>query len=176
MRHRSEPPSQGTNDDASASSSDGDDVFSALSKKRKIGEKDKVSHDTSEGTNTENQTKDSGDKIPQLPRHLPPPTTSSNKRHHGAVSETRKAKMDALLLELEAEKVRKAKEPMRSRREFRPEKKGSFVEPGEEHLTTNIFVGNLSPSITEEQLTDLFRQFGTIIFGVFFGQVYHEIQ
>jgi U2-associated protein SR140 len=37
---------------------------------------------------------------------------------------------------------------------------GSFVQPGEEHLTTNIFAGNLAPSITEEQMTDLFRQFG----------------
>lgn len=159
MRHRSGPSSQGTNDDASASSSDDDDVFSVLAKKRKIGDKEKASNDSKEETTTENASKNSG---PKLPRHLPLPTTSSNKRHHGAVSETRKAKMDALLLELEAEKMRKTTEPRK--REFRPEKKGSFVEPGEEHLTTNIFVGNLSPSITEEQLTDLFRQFGTRIF------------
>jgi RNA recognition motif-containing protein len=37
---------------------------------------------------------------------------------------------------------------------------GSYVDPGDEDSTTNIFVGNLAPSITEEQMTDLFRQFG----------------
>ena len=37
---------------------------------------------------------------------------------------------------------------------------GSYVEPGMEHLTTNLFVGNLDPTTTEEELTDAFRQFG----------------
>ena len=41
-----------------------------------------------------------------------------------------------------------------------PRKKGSWVEPGMEHLTTNLFVGNLDPMTTEEELTDAFRQFG----------------
>ncbi|ACI64891.1 predicted protein, partial [Thalassiosira pseudonana CCMP1335] len=39
---------------------------------------------------------------------------------------------------------------------------GSYVEPGQEHLTTNIFVGNLDPMSTEEELTDVFRQFGDL--------------
>ena len=39
---------------------------------------------------------------------------------------------------------------------------GSYVEPGQEHLTTNIFVGNLDPCTTEEELTDVFREFGEI--------------
>lgn len=43
---------------------------------------------------------------------------------------------------------------------FAPQKKGSYVEPGQEHLTTNLFVGNLDPMTTEEELTDVFRQFG----------------
>ncbi len=43
---------------------------------------------------------------------------------------------------------------------YAPQKKGSYVEPGMEHLTTNIFVGNLDPTTTEEELTDAFRQFG----------------
>ncbi len=43
---------------------------------------------------------------------------------------------------------------------YAPMKKGSYVEPGMEHLTTNIFVGNLDPMTTEEELTDAFRQFG----------------
>ena len=66
------------------------------------------------------------------------------KRHHKP-NDDRKAKMDALLEELEAEKDKVSKGPHR----FVPEKKGSFVDPSEEHLTTNIFVGNLAPSITE---------------------------
>ena len=41
-----------------------------------------------------------------------------------------------------------------------PDKKGSYCEPGTEHLTTNIFVGNLDPCTTEEELTEAFRQFG----------------
>jgi len=43
-----------------------------------------------------------------------------------------------------------------------PVKMGSYVEPGQEHLTTNIFVGNLDPMTTEEELTDAFRQFGDL--------------
>jgi hypothetical protein len=66
------------------------------------------------------------------------------KRHHKP-NDDRKAKMDALLQELEAEKQKVSMEPSR----FIPEKKGSFVDPAEEHSTTNIFVGNLAPSITE---------------------------
>jgi len=29
-----------------------------------------------------------------------------------------------------------------------------------EHLTSNLFVGNLDPMTTEEELTDCFRQYG----------------
>lgn len=43
---------------------------------------------------------------------------------------------------------------------FAPDKKGSYVEPGMEHLTSNLFVGNLDPMTTEEELTDCFRQYG----------------
>lgn len=117
-------------------------------------------------------------------------TLSSAKRHHGAISDTRKAKMDALLLELQSEKsISDNPNQRRGSRDIRndsqrkpstmmdgdslshngsvlvPDKKGSFVEPGEELETTNIFVGNLAPSITEEEMTDLFRQFGEIFFG-----------
>jgi hypothetical protein len=80
-------------------------------------------------------------------------TTSSMKRHHVTLTDARKRKMDALLEELEHEKIRS------SHQKNQPTK-GSFVQPGEENSTTNLFVGNLAPSITEEQLTDLFSQFG----------------
>ena len=79
------------------------------------------------------------------------------KRHHKELSDSRKAKMDALLQELEQEK--KKIKPGRDRA-FVPVKKGSYVDPGDEHITTNIFVGNLAPTLTEEEVTALFRQFG----------------
>jgi U2-associated protein SR140 len=72
--------------------------------------------------------------------------------------------MDAILLELERDKgrVQHPSEPSASRggSQNTARKKGSFVDDGDEHITTNIFVGNLAPSITEEQMTELFRQFG----------------
>jgi U2-associated protein SR140 len=89
---------------------------------------------------------------------LPAAVTSSMKRHHKP-SDTRKAKMDALLLELQEEK---GKQKNLDPRQFVPEKKGSFVGPGEEKLTSNLFVGNLAPSITEEHLSNLFSQFGDL--------------
>ena len=102
---------------------------------------------------------------------------SSNKRHHH-VNAARQAKMDALLQELQTAKPSEL--PHRGGRDdsyygsihdgendfhgygdrFAPQKKGSYVEPGMEHLTTNLFVGNLDPMTTEEELTDCFRQFG----------------
>lgn len=71
---------------------------------------------------------------------LPVAVTSSMKRHHKP-NDTRKAKMDALLLELEIEK---GKQKNRDPNRFIPEKKGSFVQPGEEKLTSNLFVGTSS--------------------------------
>jgi hypothetical protein len=126
------------------SSSGEEDAFSALSRKTKKRQKSgsdnqPSSGDRSTGTSSGNK-KLSPAKAKKL---LPVALTSSMKRHHKP-NEIRKAKMDALLQELEAEKNKMPKE-----HRFVPEKKGSFVEPSEEHLTTNIFVGNLAPSITE---------------------------
>jgi hypothetical protein len=78
------------------------------------------------------------------------------KRHHVVLSDTRKAKMDALLMELEVAKQKASKLPPARKRGIQ----GSFCDPGEEHMTTNIFVGNLPPTMTEKRLTDLFQQFG----------------
>jgi U2-associated protein SR140 len=134
------------------SSSDEEDAFSALQSRATKGKagraKSKPGHiavSNASGVDTALYT-------PVAPA-LPTVNTSSMKRHHGS-SDSRKAKMNALLQELEAEKITSSNLP------FVPQKKGSFVQPGQEHLTTNIFVGNLAPSITEEQMTDLFRQFG----------------
>lgn len=102
-------------------------------------------------------------------------------RRHHHINAARQSKMDALLAELSSTKPT---DPGRSvgggddygclhdhERDrnggndfdhFAPQKKGSYVEPGMEHLTTNIFVGNLDPTTTEEELTDAFRQFGDL--------------
>lgn len=106
-----------------------------------------TSRESSSSINSQRQPQQ---RVPKLS------VTSSMKRHHKP-SDSRKAKMDALIQELEAEKDQQI--PKKTRR-FVPEKKGSFVDPGEEHLTTNIFVGNLAPSIAEEDLSHLFSQFG----------------
>ncbi|KAL7569685.1 hypothetical protein ACA910_008336 [Epithemia clementina (nom. ined.)] len=116
-------------------------------------------------------------------------TTSSMKRHHKELSQGRKAKMDAVLQELQTEQQQE-KDPPRHHHhkkikssvakllssssssssslaavvsQLPPLRKGgSHVEPGEEHLTTNIFVGNLAPNLTEEALQQLFGQFGEL--------------
>jgi RNA recognition motif-containing protein len=155
IRRRGNEPQE----DDSSSSEGGDDAFAVLSRKsakRPRNDSDTFSPADINDTSGNLKTKGKPPKQQKLPISL----TSSMKRHHKP-SDTRKAKMDALLQELEAEKERN---PTQSKR-FAPEKQGSYVELGEEHLTTNIFVGNLAPGITEEQLSDLFLQFGEIRFG-----------
>lgn len=164
----------------SESSSDEEDAFAAMSKRR--SKKDSTKQPTKTSLSQQEQKKQDENKNEKTTAKtivLPASTTSSMKRHHLTTNESRKAKMDALLLELEAEKQFHSNHPNSNRNSnggsnnsgfddhqnnkkggFVPDKKGSFVDPGEEHLTTNIFVANLAPSITEEQLTDLFRQFG----------------
>ena len=77
--------------------------------------------------------------------------------------------MDVFLSELqEAEDQILCNRPTQQyEKEFIPEKRGSFVEDGEEFSTTNMFVANLSPSVTEEALTELFSQFGEIIIYIY---------
>ncbi len=69
--------------------------------------------------------------------------------------------MDALLQEL---KETPLSEQNADRKNKLLDRAGSHCLPGEEEYTTNIFVGdNLSPTTTEEELTDLFRQFGALL-------------
>lgn len=71
--------------------------------------------------------------------------------------------MDALLQELQETPIQMSSSKV-SHKSIKapPEKMGSYCFPGEESSTTNIFVGNLSPLTTEEQLSDIFRQFGDL--------------
>ena len=147
IRRRGGPPQE----EESSSEEEGD-AFSALSsqnnKTKAPAAKPKTATDTTAASTENNITT-------KPPASLPVKNTSSMKRHHG-MTDSRKAKMDALLQELQVDNASASQR----QRSFVPEKKGSFVQPGEEHLTTNIFVGNLAPSITEEMMIDLFRQFG----------------
>ena len=158
MRRRLGPPSASSNQRDEDSSSD-EDVFSKLSrkeKKQKTNPSVKVKQQPEEG----NKSAAAPAGPLQLANpSLPLPMTSSMKRHHKEMSDSRKAKMDALLQELEQEK--KNVDTGRDRA-FVPVKKGSYVDPGDEHITTNIFVGNLAPTLTEEEVTALFRQFGRV--------------
>jgi RNA recognition motif-containing protein len=132
------------------SSSDEEDAFSALNTKHKLPP----------GISTRKADTSQSQATAKLPASV----NSSMKRHHVELSDSRKRKMDALLSELEYEKNNISIKPHR----FVPEKKGSFVEPGEELLTTNIFVGNLSPTLTEEQVAEVFRHFGEPGFALVF--------
>lgn len=156
-RHRrGDPPPE------SSSSSDEEDVFSSLKlKKRRVtGADDEVKHASAANVPTTSQVSESSEASNKpATNNLPvkAPVTSSMKRHHGAISSSRKAKMDALLQELNAEKINVNQKPPSSQRVS-----GSFVQPGEENITTNLFVGNLAPHLTEEQVYDVFVQFGEI--------------
>lgn len=113
------------------SSSDEEDGFAKLSKKGKKDKKGRARSASKDDILSKKVTSPT----------LPASTTSSMKRHHVGGNDARKAKMDALLMELEAEKSMNPIVTTDRGRGFVPDKKGSFVDPGDEHLTTNIFVG-----------------------------------
>jgi hypothetical protein len=182
MRHRASSKTDNNFDQ----SSDEDDAFTALSRKRKGEAKSKDSALKKLTTKDKTESEDSSVNqkaqienqiISQAPVVIA--QTSSTKRHHGEVSDVRKAKLDAILLELEADTSKVASATpahVHHRRGGNTHQRniadseqyhrtgGSFVDPGDELITTNIFVGNLAPSITEEQMTELFRQFGETYF------------
>lgn len=171
MRRRAGPPpgaQQNNNEDDSSSSEE--DVFSKLSRKHQKKKQKKNPPSRESDDNKQQEQKQQQTTAPSINQDakpapaavnnpaLPLATTSSMKRHHKEMSGSRKAKMDALLQELEQDK--KHIDHTTVSRERQPMKKGSFVDPGDEHITTNIFVGNLAPTLTEEEVTNLFRQFG----------------
>jgi hypothetical protein len=141
-------------------SSEEEDAFSSLALKTKKKETPQqvlelASNKTSTNTSSNSDIRER-DEAGSLP--IVPSTTSSMKRHHGVMSDSRKAQMDALIQELKGEKT----STPRYNREFAPEKKGSYVEPGEEQYTTNLFVGNIAPHLTEPQIVGLFERFGPL--------------
>lgn len=176
MRHRNGPPPD------QSSSSEEDDVFSALSRKRKGSSAASISgmsFSKKQATSVvlgEDKVEGPLFEVTQpFNKGTVAAGTSSTKRHHGVVSDARKAKMDAVLLELEAEKNRAtvSERPRGNAAPDRNQTRGSFVDPGDEYQTTNIFVGNLAPTITEEQVTDLFRQFGEHSYMTFYFLCVH---
>ena len=167
-------------DNDSSSSEEENDAFATLGnkgKKRTLAsalsndDTDKISRQESNAGNNGSTNNDESSALPAV-------DTSSNKRHHH-LSAARKSKMDAMLFELQTSQQqpitdhhdnntvdygRIDDEAAYSYSYGRPNKLGSYVEPGQEHLTTNIFVGNLDPCTTEEELTDVFREYGEAMF------------
>jgi U2-associated protein SR140 len=149
MRHHIGAPPEPNSD----SSSDEDDAFSAFNRK-----KPKKGKSINGPAKSENYTKNEDThKARDIHKNFGEP--SSKKRYHFQ-SNTRGAKMDALLQELQETSTHVTA----SSTDRAPlEKMGSFVTPDEEPFTTNIFVGNLAPVTTEEELTEIFRQFGALL-------------
>jgi hypothetical protein len=135
--------------DQASSSEDEEDVFSALARKKEKKNSSKQVSSIQLNDNTAAENVGSS--------HEPP----SQKRHHHP-SAARAAKMDSLLQELQETATHStAIQPSTNNYDRPPpEKMGSYCLPGEELITANLFVGNLAPCTTEEELTELFRQFG----------------
>lgn len=97
---------------------------------------------------------------------------SSTKRHHYQnPNSSRAAKMEAMIqqLEMDSQDLKKSNHasdvaPSSSRRDaVKSTTKGSYcTNAHEEQTTTNIFVGNLSPLITEEDLYQVFSEYGAL--------------
>lgn len=175
-------------DECSSSDDEEEDAFASLGKKGKkrpsaslegTNEEPNISRQDSNSSKLTRQESTSSNRDG---KSLPATETSSNKRHHH-LSLARKSKMDAMLADLQSSQpldiTANNSHGYNSNRGYqedygpledesnaygynygRPNKLGSYVEPGKEHLTTNIFVGNLDPCTTEEELTDVFREFG----------------
>jgi U2-associated protein SR140 len=95
--------------------------------------------------------------------------TSHTKRHHyqNHPNSSRAAKMEAMIhqLEMDSQDVQRGNISSSHRRDnvSKSLSQGSYcINAYEEQITTNIFVGNLSPLITEEDLHQIFSQYGTL--------------
>lgn len=77
-------------------------------------------------------------------------TNNSNNKHNTNTHPKERVKeMDLFLEEL------KNKNPSDSQRD-------NYLPPSNEELTTNLYIGNISPTVTEERLYELFRRYGEI--------------
>jgi hypothetical protein len=156
IRHRSGPTNR------AESSSDDEDAFTTLARK-------KQKHVAAAPAPSQIQTVATATSIGSADQDNAASDAAAPKRHVVA-HDDRAAKMEALLLELHREQQKvDVKQHERQRRDggrnprYAPpslEKKGSYVPPEEEDTTTNIFVGNLPPTVTEERFGNIFRQFG----------------
>lgn len=95
--------------------------------------------------------------------------TSHIKRHHyqNHPNSSRAAKMEAMIhqLEMDSQDVQRGNMSSSHHRDTvsKSSSQGSYcINVYEEQITTNIFVGNLSPLITEEDLHQIFSQYGTL--------------
>ena len=151
MRHHIGAPIVAKSD----SSSDEDDAFSVFNRKKSRKSKKIKGPPVNPESSSHSKNEDSlkATEINQTS------SATASKRHHYQ-SKARGAKMDALLQELQdtstSNTVTSAPVAVLQ------EKMGSFVTPDEEPFTTNIFVGNLAPVTTEEELKEIFRQFGAL--------------
>jgi RNA recognition motif. (a.k.a. RRM, RBD, or RNP domain) len=174
--HRDEGPPSTSND--ASSSSDEEDVFSALAKRGK-GKKGtklappgapplpkfKIKPTTNEAVSLSVVSQQSDDIAKtRNPGSQSLSTTSSAKRHHG-VGAIKRQDLDSLLEELQEESQQQTQ--LVVQRKHRPSQPpsshgggGSYVRSGEENTTTNVFVGNLAPTTTQQQLAHFFGQFG----------------
>ena len=142
-------------------SSSDEDAFAALSRK-KSGRPSKENNTNQKGQGKKRKEAEKNVNV-NVNASVNNTSTSSNKRHHHH-SSARAAKMENLLQELHETSKSAPKTNSNSNSERPPpDKMGSFVTADDEPFTTNIFVGNLSPLTTEEQLTDIFRQFGAFM-------------
>ena len=150
----------------SSSSEDEEDAFAALSRKKKAlkqPSKNETGNNNTKNSNNNFYATDWNQNAAVAPVELDaaPCVEGTSQRRHHHPSESRAAKMDSLLQELQETATHSVvAQPSSHYDRPPPEKMGSYCLPGEELVTANLFVGNLAPCTTEEELTCLFRQFG----------------
>jgi len=159
----------GKSDHQASSSEDEEDAFAALARKKKKNSK-LASNDVVVDNNT---------AVPSTMNESVVACAGTNQKRHHHPSAARAAKMDMLLQELQETATNSIDQqaPTSSHATTHDraplEKMGSYCLPGEELITANLFVGNLAPCTTEEELAELFRQFGKRI--VYYCMIHSSI-